>query len=499
MESGISSSDNKMVATNQRKGFEGIRLENPFTLKVGQVFTGFGIGCGIGIGVGRPINIGAIPMLGQVMSATRGATDAFSGVSRHVNGALRKLGAKNIEAGIGCGVGLGHGFGVGLAVKPGVVHQIQCCVIQAMTKLMLKFGMAPNLPFSEARGFPESFQSGLTATNEPSIQSSLGNMKQMLSKLPDPTSQSLHGPGNMSRGSAYEKISSKSPTESSYGSRTEKVLNSFLQNPVLKEDEISLNELAGRLRSENNMLQLVLKHQRIIEELMEENQKLHQILMEDLKIPPSKLQASYSNHSTAIPKFLFDNLSNRILSSGEVFQTDSAEVLLTIISYDPKEEDTKSATPPSNASKDKLYSRIEAAKFGEDITGGVAIDGEGGELIGGVGEDITGGVAIDGEGAIGEGGELIGEGAIGVDEGLGAVGVDEGLGAIGVVDGLGVVGLVGVMEGGLDMVGGGEEVGVTAGGGVMVVGGGVDAVGGVPPVDGVLLELGGIFGGADGL
>ncbi|XWS62046.1 hypothetical protein CRYUN_Cryun07bG0177400 [Craigia yunnanensis] len=236
----------------------------------------------------------AIPMLGQVMSATRGATDAFSGVSRHVNGALRKLGAKNIEAGIGCGVGLGHGFGVGLAVKPGVVHQIQCSVIQAMIKLMMKSGMAPNVPFSEG-AFPVFFQSGLTTRNEPSIQRTLGNMKEMLSKLPDPTSQSLHGPGNMSRGSAYEKFSSKSPTETSFGSRTEKVLNSFLQNPVLKEDKTSLNESARRLHSENNMLQLVLKHQQIIEELMEENQKLHQILMEDLKIPPSKLQANYSS------------------------------------------------------------------------------------------------------------------------------------------------------------------------------------------------------------
>ena len=115
-----------------------------------------------------------------------------------------------------------------------------------MTKLMMKFGMAPNLPFSETWGFPESFQSGLTTTNEPSIQSSLGNMKQMLSKLPDPTSQSLHGPGNMSRGSAYEKISSKSPTVTSFGSRTEKVLNSFLPNPVLKEDETRLNELVWK-------------------------------------------------------------------------------------------------------------------------------------------------------------------------------------------------------------------------------------------------------------
>ena len=39
-------------------GSERVRIENPFTLKVGQVFTGFGIGCGIGIGVGRPINLG---------------------------------------------------------------------------------------------------------------------------------------------------------------------------------------------------------------------------------------------------------------------------------------------------------------------------------------------------------------------------------------------------------------------------------------------------------
>ncbi|XVE65158.1 hypothetical protein DITRI_Ditri07aG0158900 [Diplodiscus trichospermus] len=304
MEGSMNSSDNKRVAANQRKGFEGIRLENPFTLKVGQVFTGFGIGCGVGIGVGRPINIGAIPMVGQVMNATRGATDAFSGVSSHVNGALRKLGAKNIEAGIGCGVGLGHGFGVGLAVKPGVVHQIQCCVMQAVTKTMTKFGIAPNLPFSQGAS-PESFQSGLTTTNELSMQNPLGNMNQMVSKLPDSTFQSLHRPGNMSRGSAYEKFSSRSPTETSFGSRTEKVLNSFMQNPIVKEEETSLNELAGRLRSENYILQLVLKHQQIIEELVEDNQKLQKILMEDLKIPPSKLQASYS---IELEKQIFCNL-----------------------------------------------------------------------------------------------------------------------------------------------------------------------------------------------
>ncbi|KAL4325481.1 hypothetical protein GQ457_11G022000 [Hibiscus cannabinus] len=306
-----------MTATNQRKGFEGIRLENPFTLKVGQVFTGFGIGCGIGIGVGRPINLGGIPMLGEVMSATRGATDAFSGVSRHVNGALRKLGAKNIEAGVGCGVGVGHGFGIGLAVKPGVLHQLQCCVTQGMTNLMNKFGIAPNFPFAEG-SFPESFQSGLTTTNEPSVQGLHGNLKQLVSNPPLSTSQGLSHPVNMSRGSANEKFSSETLNETSFGSRTEKVLNSFLQSPLLKEDETSLSDLAGRLRSENNMLQLVLKHQRMIEELMEENQKLRQILMEDLKIPPCKLQANLAR-----------------------LQPDNAEVVLTIIKCEPEEKDSE--------------------------------------------------------------------------------------------------------------------------------------------------------------
>lgn len=61
---------------------------------------------------------GAIPVVNQVMSATSGATGILSGVARHVNDSLRKLGAKNIEAGIGCGVGFGHGFGVGT-----------CCII----------------------------------------------------------------------------------------------------------------------------------------------------------------------------------------------------------------------------------------------------------------------------------------------------------------------------------------------------------------------------------
>lgn len=267
---------------------QGIKIENPFTFKVLQVFTGFGFGCGIGIGQGMPINMGALPMVGQVMSATRGATDAFSGITRHVNTALWKLGAKNIQAGVGCGVGFGHGFGIGLAVKPGAVQKMQACFLEVLMKMMTKLGIAPNLSIGQG-ALPMSLQSGVSMLTESSIQNPLGNITQLARKLPDQTSQSLY----VSSHSSSESSTSKG-SDTSFGSRTEKVISSFLQNPILKEDGTDINELAGRLRSENNMLQMVLRHQQIIEELMEENQKLRQILVEDLKIPPNKLQASHS-------------------------------------------------------------------------------------------------------------------------------------------------------------------------------------------------------------
>lgn len=69
---GSSSSSSKsgmVVVANERKPGGGIRIGNPFTLKVGQVFTGFGIGCGVGIGVGRPINLGThTPLLNNYLS-----------------------------------------------------------------------------------------------------------------------------------------------------------------------------------------------------------------------------------------------------------------------------------------------------------------------------------------------------------------------------------------------------------------------------------------------
>lgn len=293
--SSSNSNSNGVIATTEDRR---IRIENPFTLKVGQVFTGFGIGCGIGIGVGRPLNLGAIPMLNQVMTATRGATDAFSGVGRHVNNSLKKVGAKGIEAGIGCGVGFGHGFGVGLAVKRGVVERIQLYLIQATSKLMMKSGMSPGLSIGQGI-LPPSLQAGMKTASEASIQNPLGIANPLEVKVPHSSSPDLTN-RNTNSLSSNENDTSRAnvgSSDASYISRTEKVISNFLQSPLVKGEDSTTNELSERLGSVNNLLHMVLKHQQAIDELMQENEKLREILVKDLKVSPSKLQTSYSSKS----------------------------------------------------------------------------------------------------------------------------------------------------------------------------------------------------------
>nr|GMC83097.1 uncharacterized protein LOC109174869 [Ipomoea batatas] len=213
-------------------------------------------------------NPGAIPMVSQVMVATRGATDAFSGVGRHVNNSVR------------------------LAVKPGVVHQIQSSLAQLAAKAMMKLGMAPNL--SVGQGIvPKSIQTGMGVVNETSTRNPLGNVMPV---QPNVLENFMPKGGNSSSFSSNETSDlEKNPLSTSYSSRTENVISNFLQTPLFKGGETETNELAERLKSENNLLHLVLKHQQMIEELMQENEKLRQILVEDLKVSPAKLQASYSS------------------------------------------------------------------------------------------------------------------------------------------------------------------------------------------------------------
>ncbi|XP_073000994.1 uncharacterized protein [Typha latifolia] len=278
-----------MASTTSPRGRWVSRVENPFSFKVAQVFTGFGVGCGVGIGVGRPIYLGAIPALQQVMTATRGATDAFSGIGRHVNGSLKKLGLKNIEAGVGCGIGLGHGFGVGIALKPGVVHGIQSSVGEVMNKIMRNLENVPGLSSASnliSGSLPGSITThGGSATEN--MQTSSHSSVELESEAARISLQQTTGGENSIPEIKKNGLTSRKSIES----HREKVLTNVLQNPILQNDTgTNLSEMTGKLGDLNNVLQMLLKHQQVIEELMEENQQLRHILVEDLNIPPIKLQ-----------------------------------------------------------------------------------------------------------------------------------------------------------------------------------------------------------------
>ncbi|KAJ4777672.1 hypothetical protein LUZ62_061929 [Rhynchospora pubera] len=215
----------------QKQGFQ---FENPFTLKVGQIFTGFGVGCGVGIGVGNPIYLGAIPALQQVMVAARGATDIFHGAGNHVN-----------------------------------VHEL-------VAKIMTKMKDIPGLSSAQS-----TLQGATQAQGTPPSTNVIGSTSVV--------KESTRG--------SYERMGALSEFT---GNRTEKVITNFLQNPLIEpERNAGRGEMTGNMRSENNMLQMLLKHQQVIEELREENKKLHEILIEDLKVSPHRLQGHHKNKNNA--------------------------------------------------------------------------------------------------------------------------------------------------------------------------------------------------------
>ncbi|XP_008465884.2 uncharacterized protein LOC103503467 isoform X8 [Cucumis melo] len=277
-------SGSKGTVISEKGQFRGIRIENPFTLKVGQIFTGFGVGCGVGIGVGRPINMGAIPVMNELMSATRGATDAFSGITRHLNNSEIRSYEHPSWHWVWSWFWPWFWYWPGYQAFISTSSSLFC---DAMEKVMTKLGNNPSLPISQG-AVPVSLQSASSMTNASENEHPIASIRKIAKEVPGTALENLSGYRDMSKGSTLQNaLSSRS-----YGTRTEKVIDSFLQNPVFKGEDTELKDEVGRLRLENHLFQMVIMHQKLIQELREENNKLHQILVEDLKIPPSKLQAS---------------------------------------------------------------------------------------------------------------------------------------------------------------------------------------------------------------
>ena len=111
-----------------------------------------------------------------------------------------------------------------------------------MTKLMMKFGMAPN--FSIGQGAPSK---GTSMINSLSGQNPMGSIMQLATKLPDQSAQGVHGFENKSAGTYYGNILSKTTSDDTpFATRSEKVLDRFLQNPILKGEGRELNEVVRR-------------------------------------------------------------------------------------------------------------------------------------------------------------------------------------------------------------------------------------------------------------
>ena len=109
-----------------------------------------------------------------------------------------------------------------------------------MTKVMTKIGLSPNLPFSQG-AFPPSLQSAASTVN--TNQSSAGSMMQLATKSVDQVSQGLPGSRPVQIGSDFENNPLRvTAVDSAFGSRTEKVISNFLQNPLLKGEGGGLDE-----------------------------------------------------------------------------------------------------------------------------------------------------------------------------------------------------------------------------------------------------------------
>lgn len=219
-----------------------MKLENPFSFRVAQFFTGFGVGCGIGIGVGSPVDLRFVPMLSNVANA---GASSLGGIRHHVQNLGRKLGIKNVKAGVGCGIGLGHGFGIGVTLKPGVVQQVKHLLEQ-----------------------------GLSTVNE-RMRSVAGD-----SNVEGESSTNSIGKRTLDEGKILPEASlSKSST-------SEKLIGDFLQNTPLAANKARLGQETmhgevDRLQTENRILLTLLTHQEQIEVLKKENAALKQALAEE--------------------------------------------------------------------------------------------------------------------------------------------------------------------------------------------------------------------------
>lgn len=238
------------------------KVHNPFALRVGQVFTGFGVGCGIGVGVGQPINLRALPVIGSVAGEAIGS---FNSLRPHVASLGKKLGIKNIQAGVGCGVGIGHGFGIGVTLKPGTVQQLKQLMEQAYSAIN-----------ERVRSSMGSTRSEESSGNEENTTPAVNERKLLPDIIPtNSITTTIQSLGNSMQSTSMAATKLQSAQEPTHGE-------------------------VNRLQTENRILLTLLTHQEQIELLRKENAALKQALAE-VEDATSKPKASSDDHGKEEP------------------------------------------------------------------------------------------------------------------------------------------------------------------------------------------------------
>ncbi|KAL3677695.1 hypothetical protein R1sor_020651 [Riccia sorocarpa] len=233
--------------------------------------TGVGAGCGIGVGVGYPIAVGSIPVLGDaVRPITSAGSQAFGGIGYRAMGLLKKLGLKNLKAGIGCGFGIGHGFGAGLALKPGVVQQFSHTLEKKLTELTSH--LRKQLPVTEVE--KKNVPGTLDSSSSPPGVIISNKLEEAPSLQPSSSSNGI--------------VLTNGPEEEPSSLQAKNIMNDLPQTSAeagqAVESASRENTAVDDLRNDNQILRRLLRHQELIEDLMKENASLHHILNERIEI-----------------------------------------------------------------------------------------------------------------------------------------------------------------------------------------------------------------------
>ena len=104
---------------------------------------------------------------------------------------------------------------------------------------MLKFGGASSLSIGQGL-LPTSVQSSMTVIKG-STQDPLESIVKLGKTLPDTINQVHAGDGKLNVGFESFRLEDV-PSKLSPGTRTEKIINGFLQDPILREENTELHE-----------------------------------------------------------------------------------------------------------------------------------------------------------------------------------------------------------------------------------------------------------------